>query len=221
MNKTNKWTIAGLVFVGLCVGLLLLVQASYGIAFMFLIVGFAIPAHLLLARRVKQPFLGFLARYGTVFLALQLLEMVLMAYFPPLYDGIRHVTAEMVGSLLGLGGLEYEVSGAMVGLRDPVFSAEITSGCVGGVAFWVYVGLVIATPGASPKQRVASILVGLALLLAYNLTRMTASIYFEWANGIAVHDYFYIFNMVFILLIWAVWLRAMRPKKRIMPSAGV
>lgn len=209
----TKWTIAGLSFLGLGIGALLLLQASYGITFAILIVGFAVPGYFIVTQRVKQPFLGFLARYGTVFLALQLLELVLMAYFPGLYAEIRHVTAQMVGGILGLGGLEYQVSGAFIELYDPVHVAEVTSGCVGGVAFWVYVGLVAATPGATLRQRLIGVAIGLTLLLAYNLTRMTASIYFEWANDIRVHDYFYAFNMVFILLIWAAWLWTLKQGK--------
>jgi exosortase/archaeosortase family protein len=217
--RENKWTAAGLGFLALAVCVLLLVRSSYGVTFMLLIVGFAIPAYFVAARRVKQPFLGFLARYGAIFLALQLIEMVLMAYFPGAYAEIRHVTARMVGGVLGLGGLDYQVSGSIVELQNPSFAANITSGCVGGVAFWVFVGLVVATPGASLKQRLASISVGLVLLLLYNLTRMTASIYFEWANGVAVHDYFYVFNLIFILIIWAVWLRTLKPKRPSPPPA--
>ena len=72
---------------------------------------------------------------------------------------------------------------------------------------WVYVALVLAEFRATPRQRLVGILIGLAILAVFNFLRITLSIYVEWWSGVNIHDYFYVFNMVFVLLVWWVWLK--------------
>jgi hypothetical protein len=55
---------------------------------------------------------------------------------------------------------------------------------------------------------------GVVALVAFNLFRITASIYVEWSTGVNIHDYFYLFNMLFVICVWAVWLRIIRPKRQ-------
>jgi len=85
------------------------------------------------------------------------------------------------------------------------------------VLFWAYIALVLVEFKAMPKQRLIGIFAGLAILLAFDFFRMTLSIYLEWRTGVYVHDYFYLFNMVFVLLLWAIWLRTLR-RRRVAPA---
>ena len=61
------------------------------------------------------------------------------------------------------------------------------------------------------KQRLTGLIVGVVALLALNLFRIAISVYVEWRTGANVHNYFYFFNMVFVLLVWAGWARTLRP----------
>ncbi len=208
----KKWTIIGLGVLALFIGLCLMSRVITGITFLILIVGFATAAYLIGARRVKQSFLGFLARYGTVFLAFIFLERALVRFFPAFHNAMRNLTARIVGGILNLGGAECYVSGPIIGLENPSLTSDISVGCLGGTLFYVYIALVLAAPGATSRQRLTGICAGLAILLGFNIFRITLSIYLEWLTGVYVHDYFYIFNMVFVLLIWAGWLRILKPR---------
>ena len=208
----KKWTIIGLGVLVLFAGLCLVSKVMLGITFIIVIVGFATAAYLIGARRVKRSFLGFLARYGTVFLALLLLEYALIAFFPAFHNELRNLTARLAGGILDLGGTEYYVSGPIIGLENPSLAFDISVACLGGALLWVYIALVLAAPRATSRQRLTGICAGLAILLGFNIFRITLSIYLEQATGVHVHGYFYFFNMIFVLLVWAGWLRTLKPK---------
>jgi len=55
--------------------------------------------------------------------------------------------------------------------------------------------------------------------LAFNIFRMALSLYLQELTGVYVHDYFYFFNIVFVLLVWAVWTRTLRVKAAVVSSA--
>ena len=216
----NKWTIIGLGVLALVVGLILHWRVGLGIFFVTVILGFATAAYLIGARRVKRSFLGFLARYGTVFLALFFLEYALLAFFPAFENELRNLTARLVGGILNLSGAEYYVSGPIIGLENPSLAFDITVACLGGALFWAYMALVLATPGLTATQRLTGIGVGLAILLGFNMFRITLSIHLEQGTGVYVHDYFYYFNMVFVLLVWAGWLWTLKPRRPHLSPAG-
>jgi len=54
--------------------------------------------------------------------------------------------------------------------------------------------------------------VGLATLIAFNIFRITLSVYLQERTGVRVHDYFYWFNMLVVLLVWAGWVRTLKPR---------
>jgi exosortase/archaeosortase family protein len=97
---------------------------------------------------------------------------------------------------------------------DPAIAFEIDVACLGGILFWSYIALVLAEPTATRRQRLIGLGAGVVALVAFNLFRITASIYVEWSTGVNIHDYFYLFNMLFVLCVWAVWLRIIRPKRQ-------
>lgn len=206
----GKWTIIGLGILALFIGLCL---AFRGIAYIILIGGFATVAYLISVRKVKHSFLGFLARYGTVLLAFLFVEAALLTFFPALHTTLRNLAAAMVGAVLNLGGAEYSVSGPIIRLPSPALAYDISVGCLGGALFWIYIALVLATPGATSRQRLTGTFAGLAILFSFNLFRITLSIYLEQATGVYVHGYFYLFNMVFVLLVWAGWLWTLKPRR--------
>jgi len=166
------------------------------------------------ARRVRQSFGSFLGRYVVVFGALFLIEYAFLEMLPSVHETLRNFTATIIGGILGLAGMDPLVSGSIITLQHPPLAFDVTVGCLGGVLFWVYIGLVFAESGISPRQRLLVILAGLSMLIAFNIFRITLSIYLEAQTGVYVHDYFYLFNMVFVLLVWAGWLEILSLKSR-------
>jgi len=173
------------------------------------IIGYFVATH-----RIKQPIFVFLSRFGIVFFLLFLLETALLVTLPSFHATMQNLTARLVGSILTLAGAGHSISGSTVILHSPYLSFDITASCLGGELFWTYAALVLAETTATNKQHLKGILVGLAILITFNFIRITLSIYLEWSTGSNVHDYFYLFNMIFVLLIWAGWLRTLRSPRR-------
>ena len=126
----KKWTIIGLGFLALFAVLCLVSKVMLGIALIVMIVGFATAAYLIGARRVKRSFLGFLARYGTVSLALVFLEGALLIFSPTFHNALRDITATLVCGIVGLGGAEYSLSGPIIILQNPSYASDITVSCL-------------------------------------------------------------------------------------------
>jgi exosortase/archaeosortase family protein len=179
-----------------------------------LIAGFGTAGHFIATRRAKRPFVGFIIRYAVAFLSLFLLEVGFLGILPSIHTGMRHLTAVVVGWMVGLAGAGNSVSGSTLTLQDPAIAFEIDVGCLGGILFWAYIALVLAEPTATRRQRLIGLGAGVVALVAFNLFRITASIYIEWSTGVNIHDYFYLFNMLFVLCVWAGWLRIIRPKRQ-------
>lgn len=202
---------------------MLLSNWAIGLAFVLavligVIASFAAIGYFIAARKFKQPFLGFLIRYTIAFLLLIGLEMAILYLFPSVHNTLRHATASFVGWILGLAGVGHSISGPTVTVNDPLLIFDISAACLGGILFWAYIALVLAESGVTRRQRLIGLIVGLLILVAFNLFRITISIYLEWRTGVNVHDYFYLFNMVFVLLVWAGWLRILKKPKK--PKAG-
>ena len=182
--------------------------------------GFGTVGYIIAAYRFRQPFVGFLVRYVVSFLFLILLEMALLYLVPSFHTAMRHLTAKLVGGILSWVGVSHSVSGSVITLQKPLPPFDIEVACLGGVLFWAYIALVLAEFKATRKQRLAGILVGVAAILGFNFFRITLSIYLEWLTGVYVHDYFYLFNMAFVLLVWAGWLRTLRRRRAAPAPAG-
>jgi exosortase/archaeosortase family protein len=192
-----------------------------GLVVAALIVGFATAGYFIATRRAQRPFVGFIIRYAVVFLSLLVIEAGFLWLAPSVHRGMQHLTAVVVGWAVGLAGAGNSVSGWTLTLRDPAIAFEIDVACLGGILFWSYVALVVAEPAATRRQRLLGLGAGLLVLVAFNLFRITTSIYVEWSTGVNIHDYFYFFNMVFVLCVWAIWLRIIRPKRQAAaPKAG-
>jgi exosortase/archaeosortase family protein len=185
-----------------------------GLVVAALIAGFATAGYFIATRRARRPFVSFIIRYAVVFPSLLVIEAGFLWLAPAVHAGMQHLTAVVVGWAVGLGGAGNSVSGSTLTLQDPAIAFEIDVGCLGGILFWSYVALVVAEPAATRKQRLLGLGAGLLVLVAFNLFRITTSIYVEWSTGVNIHDYFYFFNMVFVLCVWAIWLRIIRPKRR-------
>ena len=177
-----------------------------------ILVALAAAAYLIGGHRRIKPFVRFLARYLAVFALLFVIDVAIMAFFPSLHLLLRNSTASFVGGILRLADVNPTISGSIISLENPLLAFDITIACLANVLFWIYIGLVWAEPRATFRQRLIGIAMGLAILLAFNILRIALSIYLEWATGVYVHNYFYLFNMVFVLLIWAGWLWTLRPK---------
>ena len=167
--------------------------------------------YLLAARRVKQQLLVFMARFGVVFAVLFFAEYAFLCLVPSFHATMRHVTAEVVGRALAFAGVDFSVSGSIVTLQHPFLVFNVDVACLGGILLWAYTALVLAESKATARQRLAGIVMGLGVLLAFNLARITLSIYLESVTGVHVHDLFYLLNIVIVLLVWMGWLRTLRP----------
>ena len=162
-------------------------------------------------RMIKQPFLAFIARFAIVFFLLFFLEFIIFyGLAPSVYAKLQGLAATSVGGILSLAGVSHSVSGSIITMQNPYLSFDITVGCLGGELFWTYVALVLAETTASNRQRLVGILVGLAMLIAFNFFRITLSVYLEWRISFHVHDYFYLLNTIFVLLVWVTWLKTLK-----------
>ncbi|MCX5995926.1 MAG: archaeosortase/exosortase family protein [Chloroflexi bacterium] len=171
---------------------------------------FAVICYFIARRRLKQPVIVFLGRFVLFFSSFLFLELVALASWPSLFHAIQSRTATFVGGILSFAGMDQSVSGWTLVLQNHSLSFDIGWGCLGGELFWTYIALVLAETTATDKQRLVGILVGLAILLAFNFFRITLSIYLEGQTGFDVHSLFYIFNMIFVLLVWFGWLWTIR-----------
>lgn len=190
------------------------------IVFMVILVLVMSTGGYIIGARRRQPFGGFLVRYIAVFGTLFLIEFALLELLPSLHTSLSNYTATIVGGMLGLAGIETLVSGSMIVLQDSILAFEVSTACLGGVLFWVYIGLVFAESGVTVRQRMVGIIAGISVLVTFNLLRITLSIYLESQTGVYVHDYFYMFNMVFVILVWIVWLKLLKLKRPGMSHAG-
>lgn len=168
----------------------------------------------LIARgRVKQPFLAFMMRFALVFFLLFFVELVIINIVPSSQAMMRNFAATLVGGFLTLAGAHHLVTGSTVTLQNPYLAFDITEACLGGMLLWTYGGLVLAESSATRRQRTLGLLLGVIIIMLFNLLRIVLSVYLEWRTAVRVHDYFFLFNMVFVLLVWLGWLRTLKPTK--------
>ena len=59
-----------------------------------------------------------------------------------MHDALRDLTAAVVGGILGLAGIDPQLSGSMVTLQNPSLTFDVRVVCLGGALYWVYIGLV-------------------------------------------------------------------------------
>lgn len=175
-----------------------------------LFVVFALVFRFVAARRASQSIEVFLTRFAIAFAFLYLLEIAVFILWPSIPRALAGGMANLVGGILSFAGMSYSVSGWTIALQSPSLSFDIGWGCLGGELFWCYIALVFAETTATRKQRLRGILVGLAILLAFNFFRITLSIYVEGLTGFNVHYIFYYINIFFVMLVWLGWLRTIR-----------
>jgi len=151
-----------------------------------------------------------LTRFAIAFAFLYLLELAVIVLWPSVPRALASGMANLVGGILSFAGISHSVSGWTIALQSPSLSFNIGWGCLGGELFWSYIALVFAETAATRKQRLRGILVGLAILMAFNFFRITLSIYVEGLTGFNVHYIFYYINIFFVMLVWLGWLRTIR-----------
>lgn len=186
-----------------------------------ILVGFGISGYVIGRLAGKQEwrihsFLGFLSRYVVVFGLLLALEAVVAWLFPSFHLLLRDSAAAFVGGMLHLAGAQASVDGSLISVGSSSAVFDITVACLGGVLFWVYLALVSAEPRASGRQRLKGILIGIVVLFSFNLFRIVLSVYLEGSSGLRVHDYFYVANMLVVLLVWAGWVRTLKPNSKML-----
>ena len=170
---------------------------------------FGVAGYLIASRRGHRSFLVFLALFAFAFLFLVFLEAAVLSLWPSVHEGLCGFTADLAGSTLGAMGVVNSVSGSTITVENPTLAFSVDPACLGGMLFWAYIALVLAELRATNRQLLTGILIGLFLLLAFNFFRITLSIYLEWRTGVHVHDYFYVVNMVVVLVVWAGWQRTL------------
>jgi len=173
-----------------------------GISVAYGVVGYIIASR----TKRKLPGIAFLGRYGLFLFLLLFAEFLVYVFLPSFRDLMRVTVATLVGYVLTLFHASHSISGSTITLQNPSLAFSIDAACLGTMLLWVYAALVLAEPNVSSKQRTRGILIGFAILLAFNFIRITLSIYLEWLTSAPVHDYFWYFNMIFVLLVWLGWL---------------
>jgi exosortase/archaeosortase family protein len=179
-----------------------------------IIAGFGTIGYIIAGRSIKRPFLRYIVRYAIAFLLFLSLEAIILWLAPSVHRTLQHLTAVVVGDTLKLASVHNLVSGSTITVQEPRLVFQIDAACLGGVLFWAYIALLLAELRPTLRQRLIGLGMGLVGLLVFNLFRIFISIYIESRTGVNVHNYFYLFNMVFVLLLWAGWVRTLRPRGR-------
>jgi exosortase/archaeosortase family protein len=195
---------------------------SWLLAIIILIVfaaAFGAIGYIIATRRIKQPIVIFLFRFGVGFFLLFFFEYAILRLLPSVHAAIQSFTATLVGGILSFAGVSHSVSGSTLSLQDPSLTFDVTVSCLGGLLFWTYAALVLAETSASNKQRLWGMLIGLSILILFNFFRITLSVYVEWRTGFSIHNLFYFSNMIVVILVWAVWLWRLKPKRVIYSRA--
>ena len=177
-----------------------------------IIAGFATIGYIIAGRSIKRPFLRYIIRYAIIFLVFLGLEAIILWLAPSVHRTLQHLTAVVVGQTLEMVSVNNLVSGSTIIVREPLLVFRIDVACLGGLLFWAYIALIMAEPRATVRQRLVGLGMGLVGLLVFNLFRIFISIYIESRTGVNVHNYFYLLNMVFVLLLWAGWVRTLKPR---------
>jgi exosortase/archaeosortase family protein len=208
-----------ILFLGVC-ALFLVVYLIWlvkpGISFRLSVIAVAPIAYLLCEKAFKRSLLQFIARYGIVFVALVFLEYTVRFYFAALANVFCGMTAHLVGGILSLSGAECSVLGSTIELRDPIRHIDVIPACLGGAIFWLYIALVLAVPGVSWRNRLTGVCAGIVLIFGFNISRLLLSVYTQWRTGIYIHDYFYYFSPVFVLLLWGLWVCFLNNKRLVL-----
>jgi exosortase/archaeosortase family protein len=197
------------------VGLAVALVVIFGI-----IAGFGTIGYIIAGRSIKRPFLRYIVRYAIAFLLFLSLEAIILWLAPSVHRTLQHLTAAVVGRTLELASVHNLVSGSTITVQEPLLIFRIDVACLGGLLFWAYIALVLAEPRATVKQRLIGLGMGLVGLVVFNLFRIFISIYIEWRTAVNVHNYFYLFNMVFVLLVWAGWVWTLKPRPTRVPQPG-
>ena len=158
----------------------------------------------------RRGFTGFLVRCLIIFAVLQFSEASLYHFIPSVEMSLRDSAASFVGVLIHLGNMAASVAGPAISLNGRGLTFVVSPDCLGGLLVWAYLAMVLAQPGATKRQRLWGVIVGSAIIVVFNILRITLSVYVEGRTGFNVHTYFYLFNMVFVLLVWAGWMRTLR-----------
>jgi exosortase/archaeosortase family protein len=165
-----------------------------------------------LKRERGNRFVWFFVRCVAVFVLLLGCEYALTRLFPHYPELLRDSAAAAVGGILRLADMHNSVTGSIIWLESTPIAFDITSSCLGGVLFLTYIALVFAQPNVSRNQRLAGVVGGLAVLLAFNTCRIAFTVYVEGSTGGYVHSLFYYVNMFVVMLVWAGWVSTLKTR---------
>lgn len=154
----------------------------------------------------KREGAAFAARFGGVLL------VGCLVYWTPLYQSAlvweTRATAAVVRWLLALGGSEVVGEGAML-FRGSVPVLEVVQGCSGISLCWLLVAAVVAFP-ASLGERAVGVLVGVGVLLVWNVVRVVflflVGVHWPGAFAALHEQYWPIFSILATVALLAVWL---------------
>ncbi len=112
-----------------------------------------------------------------------------------------------------IAGTGASVSGTLIAVKGPFIVFDVTPACLGGLLLSAYAALVLAESKANRRQRTNGIVIGFAAIMGFNFFRIASSVYVQWLTEVRIHDYFYIVNMLVVLVVWAGWVRTLRPRR--------
>lgn len=85
------------------------------IATVILAASFGAFGYIIATRRVKQPIVVFLARFGIVFFLLLFVEFIVLASVP-FHATMQNLTARFVGGIFSLAGVNHSIAGSTITL---------------------------------------------------------------------------------------------------------
>jgi exosortase/archaeosortase family protein len=184
------------------------------IAVLVVLLGFAASSYVVgkvLKREKGSRFVWFFVRCVAVFALLLGCETAIGWLFPSYCGLLRDSAAAAVGGILHLVDMHNSVTGSIIWIDSCPIAFDITTPCLGGVLFLTYIALVFAQPSVTRGQRLAGLFGGLVVLSLFNIGRIAFTVYVEGSTGGYVHNLFYYFNMVVVVLVWAGWVRTFKP----------
>jgi len=100
------------------------------------ITAFGTVGYIIAGRSINRSFQRYIVRYAVVFLSLLGLEAIILWLAPSIHRTLQHLTAVVVGWVLGLVDVHNSVSGSAVGVQEPYIVFKIDVACLGGLLFW-------------------------------------------------------------------------------------
>lgn len=149
------------------------------------------------------------------------IPLYLILMFSVNLSPLQHAVAGQSAAFLEFLGHDVVLDGyhITVGTQPNDFYFYINEDCTGWKSMLFLFALMFAVPGISIKRRLIGLAIGIPVIWVGNLFRVVGVVLAERAYGVEfalnIHDFGYRIGLiVLVLVIWTVWLKLSREKKK-------